>query len=90
MAQEETWEIVLTRPAEKVYDKSPKDMQQRLDRCFEELEKNPSYSSNIRPLTGKLKGLYRYRVGDWRVIYQLFKEKRIVEIVAILPRGNAY
>jgi mRNA interferase RelE/StbE len=90
VAQEETWEIVLTRPAEKVYDKSPKDMQQRLDRCFEELEKNPFYNSNVRPLTGKLKRLYRYRIGDWRVIYRLFKEKRIVEIVAILQRGDVY
>lgn len=90
MAKEETWEIILTRPAEKVYDKSPKDMQQRLDDCFEELEKNPFYGSNRKLLTGQLKGLYRCRVGDWRVIYRLFKEKRIVEIVAILPRGDAY
>jgi mRNA interferase RelE/StbE len=90
VAKEKTWEIIFTRPAEKVYDKSPKDMQQRLDDCLEALEKNPFYSSNIKPLTGQLKGLYRCRVGDWRVIYRLFKEKRIVEIVAILPRGDAY
>lgn len=90
MAKEKTWEIIFTRPAEKVYDKSPKDMQQRLDDCLEALEKNPFYGSNIKPLTGQLKGLYRCRVGDWRVIYRLFKEKRIVEIVAILPRGDAY
>ncbi|MFQ6052556.1 MAG: type II toxin-antitoxin system RelE/ParE family toxin [Candidatus Hydrothermarchaeota archaeon] len=32
----------------------------------------------------------RYRVGEWRVIYRLFKEKKIVEIIAILPRGDAY
>jgi mRNA interferase RelE/StbE len=90
VAKEKTWEIIFTRPAGKVYDKSPKDMQQRLDNCFEELEKNPFYGSNIKPLTGQLKGLYGCRVGDWRVIYRLFKEKRIVEIVAILPRGDAY
>jgi mRNA interferase RelE/StbE len=90
VAKEKTWEIIFTRPAEKVYDKSPKDMQQRLDDCLEALEKNPFYGSNIKPLTGQLKGLYRCRVGDWRVIYRLFKEKRIVEIVAILPRGDAY
>jgi len=90
VAQKESWEIVLTRPAEKVYDKSPKDMRKRLDRCFEALEKNPLYGSNIRSLTGQLKGLYRYRVGDWRVIYRLFNQEVIVEIIAILPRGDAY
>jgi addiction module RelE/StbE family toxin len=54
------------------------------------LEKNPLYGSTIRPLTGQLKGLYRYRIGDWRVIYQLSKQQVIVEIIAILPRGNVY
>ena len=90
MAKKEIWEIVLTKPAEKTRDKCPGEMRQRLDRCFEDLEKNPFHGSNIKALTGQLRGLYRYKVGDWRVIYRLFKEKMIVEIVAILPRGNAY
>lgn len=90
MAQKEIWEIILTKPAEKIYGKSPKDIQQRLDKCFEELEENPFSGGNIKPLTGQLKGLYRFRIGDWRVIYRIFKEKRLLEIVAILPRGDAY
>ncbi len=90
MEKEKIWEIILTKPAVKIYDKSNKVMQKRLDRCFEALEKNPLYGSNIMPLTGKLKGLYRYRVGDWRIIYRLFKEDMIVEIIAILTRGDAY
>ena len=90
MAQKETWEIILTRPAGKVYDKSPADVRQRLDRCFEDLENNPLYGGNIRPLTGRLKGLYRYGVGDRRVIYRLYSEKLTVEVIAILPRGDAY
>jgi mRNA interferase RelE/StbE len=90
VAKKETWEVVLTKPAEKVYDKSPRDMRQRLGNCFNELEENPFYGSNIKPLTGKLKGLYRCRVGDWRVTYRVIKEKMFVEIIAILPRGNAY
>lgn len=90
MAKEKIWEIVLTRPAEKIYDRSGRGMRASLDRCFEDLEKNPFYGNNIRPLTGKLKGLYRYRIGDWRVIYRFLKEHMVVEIIAILPRGDAY
>jgi len=88
--KKENWEVSLTRPAEKVYNKSNKKMEERFDNCFMDLEKNPLYGNNIKPLTGKLKGLYRYRVGDWRVIYRLLKNDMIVEIVAILPRGDAY
>ncbi len=90
MAQKDAWKIILTKPAQKVYDNAPEDIQQRLDSCFADLEKNPIYGNKIRPLTGQLRGLIRYRVGDWRVIFQLFKEKKTVEIVAILPRSKAY
>ena len=90
MAEKEIWEIVLTRPANRVYDKAGESMRQRLDNCFEDLEQNPLYGNNIKPLTGQLKGLLRYRVGDWRVIYRLLKKTMKVEIIAILPRGDAY
>lgn len=90
MEKKEIWEVTLTRPAEKIYDKSNKKTQERLARCFEELEQNPLYGNNIKPLTGQLKGLYRYRVGERRIIYRLFKDRMIVEVIAILPRGDAY
>ncbi len=90
MAKKEVWEIDLTRPAEKVYDKTATAIRQRLDDCFENLEQNPLYGNNIKALTGKLKGLYRYRIGDWRIIYRLKREQHVVEIIAILPRGDAY
>jgi mRNA-degrading endonuclease RelE of RelBE toxin-antitoxin system len=57
---------------------------------FEDLEQNPLHGNNIKALTGKLKGLSRYRVGDRRVIYRIETEKQVVEILAILPRGDAY
>jgi mRNA interferase RelE/StbE len=90
VGKKETWEIILTRPAEKVYDRSGRTIKTRLESCFADLEKDPLYSNNIKPLVGKLKGLYRYRIGDLRIIYRLIKESRIDEIIAILPRGNAY
>jgi mRNA-degrading endonuclease RelE of RelBE toxin-antitoxin system len=90
VAKEEVWEVVLTKPAKKVYDKTSKDIRQRLDNCFGDLEQNPLYGTNIKLLTGQLKGLSRYRVGDWRVIYRPLEETRRVEIIAILPRGDAY
>lgn len=90
MAKKSSWEIVLTKPAKRAYGRAPREIRERLDCDFEKLGKNPVHGSNIMPLTGQLKGLIRYRVGDWCVIYHLCKEKKIVEIVAILPRGDAY
>ncbi len=88
--QEKILKIILTKPAEKVYDKIDKQTQKRFDDCFEDLEKNPLYGSSIKKLTGKLTALYRYRVGNWRIIYRTSKQECAVEIIAILPRGDAY
>jgi mRNA interferase RelE/StbE len=90
MAKKEIWEVLLTKPAEKIFDKSKSDMKKRLARGLDELEQNPLYGPNIRPLTGQLKGLYRYRVGTWRIICRLRKEEKINEIIAILVKGDAY
>lgn len=90
MGKKEAWEIILTRPAEKAYVRSVRTMKMRRESCFADLEKDPLYGHSIKPLVGKLKGLYRYRIGDLRVIYRLIRESKIVEIIAILPRGNAY
>ncbi|WP_444550881.1 type II toxin-antitoxin system RelE family toxin [Candidatus Magnetomonas plexicatena] len=71
-------------------DKTSAGIRKRFDECFKSLECNPLHGNNIKALTGKLKGLYRYRVGDWRIIYRLGTEQRIVEIIAILSRSGAY
>jgi len=37
-----------------------------------------------------LAGYFRYRVGDWRVIYGVDEEKRIVTTLLIVHRSKAY
>jgi mRNA interferase RelE/StbE len=44
---------------------------------------------DVRPLKGEA-GLWRLRVGDWRVLYQLDTEHRIVDVTAVASRGSAY
>jgi mRNA interferase RelE/StbE len=33
---------------------------------------------------------YRIRVGDYRILYTIDDDSRIVEVVAIVPRDRAY
>jgi len=43
-----------------------------------------------KPLKGNLKGLYRYRIGDYRVIYMInIKEKKVV-VTNVNHRKNVY
>jgi mRNA interferase RelE/StbE len=43
----------------------------------------------VHELRGRLTGLRSYRVGVYRIIYEL-RDDRAVRVVAIRHRGNAY
>jgi mRNA interferase RelE/StbE len=43
-----------------------------------------------KPLSGPLAGLFRLRVGDWRVIYHLDHAFTRVSVTDIKPRGGVY
>jgi len=53
-------------------------------------EEKPLLHPSVRPLTGKLKGDYRVRVGNWRLLFTPDRGSRILRVYAILPRGDAY
>ncbi len=43
-----------------------------------------------KPLSGNLASLYRYRIDDYRVIYQIFRDELIVAVVRVGHRKGVY
>lgn len=43
-----------------------------------------------KALTGMFKGLYRYRYGDYRVLYAISRQEIIITIVRVSFRRDAY
>ncbi|OIO38944.1 MAG: hypothetical protein AUJ72_01670 [Candidatus Omnitrophica bacterium CG1_02_46_14] len=75
---------------EKYYRRVPPKIAKALEVCFIYLEKSPTqHFSRIKRLKG-YENLYRYRVGDLRVVYEIHEIKKEVAVVAILPRGDVY
>lgn len=87
-----SWRIEVKPSAEKQYLKLDRNTRQRIKKALYELEKTkrPLAHPRVRPLTGKLKGDYRVRVGGWRVLLAPDRESNTLQIYAILPRGDAY
>lgn len=92
-----SWTIELTPSALRQYKKLDQTTKTRIKKALEELEKseNPLTFRNVKHLVGELKGDYRLRVGDWRILFTPTKriENEIIHIIniyAILPRGDAY
>ena len=83
------YEVRLSRRAQRYYERVPPDMARRLDRCFATLHENPFGGGDIKPVKGE-PGIYRARVGDLRIIYQVDRRARVVTVHLILPRGEAY
>jgi mRNA interferase RelE/StbE len=42
------------------------------------------------PLQGQLAGLFKLRVGDWRVIYEIDAERALLIVHAVKHRREAY
>jgi mRNA-degrading endonuclease RelE of RelBE toxin-antitoxin system len=44
----------------------------------------------VTPLTAELKGLWRYRIGDFRLVYQPEAAKKRVTLLTFAGRGSVY
>ncbi len=84
------YELVLSAEAQKNYASADQALAKKIARCFEQLEQSPRYHPNIKPLKGDLAGYYRYRIGDYRVIYQVDDETNQVLVSTIVHRREAY
>ena len=84
------YEIILSPDAQKFYLKADKSLAKKIKRCFQQLEKTPRFHPNIKPLKGRYAGLYRYRVGNYRVIYEIKDKSVQVFVFDIAHRGEAY
>jgi len=84
------YSVVLSSNAQQFFEESSAQLQQRLDRCFDQLKVNPRRYPNIKPLKGTFAGYYRYRVGDYRVVYYIKDQERQVVVTVIAHRREVY
>jgi mRNA-degrading endonuclease RelE of RelBE toxin-antitoxin system len=60
---------------------------ERIIRALDDITTDP-LSGDITALRGEYKGLYRRRVGSWRIIFGLKPEQRVVLIGDIVRRTS--
>jgi len=84
------YRVVLLPKAEKTFARADAPLARKLAKGFESLENNPLRHPNIKPLTGPLKGLFRFRAGDYRIVYQINVAQEIVYVVRIAHRKEVY
>jgi len=80
--------IEIAPAAERAIKKLSADIQKRIIKAILSLEDEPR-PSGIRKLSGE-DNLYRIRVGDYRIVYQIRDDVLIVIIVRVGHRREVY
>lgn len=79
--------VVLNAEARRGFDQAPTGMIRRINAALERLERWPEISG-AKPLRGNLKGCFRLRTGDWRVVFRPVGDEIVV--IAIDNRKDVY
>lgn len=92
LKKEAVWLIELSIEFIKSVKKIDKKLKGRILDAIENLSKEPDSQrgDTVKPLTAELKGLWRYRIGDYRLIYRPDNKSRKVTLVTFDPRSSAY
>ena len=81
------WTLEFKRSAEREFDRLPRALQERLGPRIDQLAENRQPRGS-RKLEGS--DLYRIRVGDYRVIYSVDDDGRVVVVTRVRHRSRAY
>jgi len=65
-------------------------VQKRVKKYMDEVQALDDLRSRGHALTGELSGLWRYRVGDWRIICKIKDTELIILVVDLGHRRSIY
>lgn len=82
--------INLSQRAQKFLDKLDSHIKERIENTLKRLENNPVPSD--AKFIGREGGekVFRYRIGDYRVLYSLDETKKIILVMKIDNRSRVY
>jgi len=67
----------------------PQSVKARISDRIARLRLDPR-GSETKAIKARVRGLYRVRIGDYRVVYQIKDEEQVVQIVSVGHRSRVY
>ena len=84
------YKVILHKNTAKYYKSADKKLQGRINTAVDIILENPRYHVHIKKLEGDLKDMYRYRLGNLRILYEVHDDIKTIRIKAIEARGSVY
>ena len=85
------WRISITEKAKKVLEKLDKPIRNQIIRYFDKIILSSEDPTSFgKPLVANKKGLWRYRIGDYRLICSIQDDKLIILALSVGHRREIY
>lgn len=84
------WDIQLSDRARKALSKLDRQIAQRIRDGLDRLAALEDPTAPCKPLSGPLAGLWRYRLGDYRVILDVDRNKVVIVALDLGHRSDIY
>lgn len=82
--------VEFSETALKTLKKLDGSIQKQIIKYVHELEEIKDPRTRGKGLTSNLAGLWRYRVGDWRLICEIKENKLLISVLRIGHRSEVY
>jgi mRNA interferase RelE/StbE len=82
-----SYKSIFTRSFTKEFDKLPRDVNERILEALKKVAEVPYAGTKLR---GKLEGLWRWRIGKYRIIYLIDEKERAVIFLDVGLRKAIY
>jgi mRNA interferase RelE/StbE len=69
------------------------EMRDRVKLTLSNLKEDPHTkrpNADIKLISSRDEGVYRVRIGDYRMVYEVDEDKKLVMVTKIFPRGKGY
>jgi len=88
------YKIILSKRAARTFHKLESAIQEQIKASLSELKLFLSDENqkmpDIKKLKGKYKGLYRLRSGDYRIIFDIRNETRMIMVITLVNRQKGF
>ena len=84
------YRVILHRDADKDYRSFDVKLKARTDKALSNIRLNSYRGPNIKKLKRTLSNLYRYRIGGFRILYEIIEDTKTVRVKTIEARGKIY
>ncbi len=81
--------LLFRKDAQKYIQKLDVPTRKRIRDALIELAEDPYNDRHVVPIVG-ISGLYRKRIGDFRVLFEIIEDRLVIEIIKVASRGDVY